>query len=112
PVFGGTTALSGGVLWIPLNTHGLKQDPTDSVERVRTYLMHETGSMFDEAATQAFIENGPKMVDFLESETETKFVPTLYPDYHPDAPGGADIGRSILAAAYDIRGLGKDMSRL
>lgn len=112
PVFGGTTALSGGVLWVPLNAHGRKQNPEDSVEAVRTYLVHETGSMFDEAATQAFIENGPKMVDFLERETEMQFVPTMYPDYHPDAPGGAHIGRSILAAPYDIRGLGKDMPRL
>ncbi|MBV6274348.1 FAD-dependent oxidoreductase [Alcaligenaceae bacterium CGII-47] len=112
PVFGGTTALSGGVLWVPLNVHGRKQNPKDSAQAVHTYLKHETGSMFDEATTQAFIENGPKMVDFLERETEMKFVPTLYPDYHPDVPGGVDIGRSILAAPYDIRGLGKDMPRL
>jgi hypothetical protein len=52
------------------------------------------------------------MVDFFERETEMKFIPTLYPDYHPDVPGGAAIGRSILAQAYDIRGLGKDMPRL
>jgi succinate dehydrogenase/fumarate reductase flavoprotein subunit len=52
------------------------------------------------------------MVDFFERETEMKFIPTLYPDYHPDVPGGAAIGRSILAQPYDIRGLGKDMPRL
>ncbi|WP_057093191.1 FAD-dependent oxidoreductase [Comamonas thiooxydans] len=112
PVFGGTTALSGGVLWVPLNKYGRQQNPADTVERVREYMMSETGSNYDAAAVQCFIENGPKMVDFFERETEMKFVPTLYPDYHPDAPGGVDIGRSILAAPYDIRGLGKDMQRL
>jgi succinate dehydrogenase/fumarate reductase flavoprotein subunit len=112
PVFGGTTALSGGVLWIPLSKYGRQQNPADTVERVREYMMSETGSNYDAAAVQCFIENGPKMVEFFERETEMKFVPTLYPDYHPDAPGGADIGRSILAAPYDIRGLGKDMQRL
>lgn len=112
PVFGGTTALSGGVLWIPLSHHGRTQNPADSVAAVRTYMQSETGRFYDEAAVQCFIENGPRMVDFFERETEMKFVPTLYPDYHPTAPGGADIGRSILAAAYDIRGLGKDMARL
>ncbi|MGU3782417.1 FAD-dependent oxidoreductase [Burkholderia metallica] len=112
PVFGGTTALSGGVLWIPLSKYGRQQNPADTVERVREYMMSETGSNYDAAAVRCFIENGPKMVDFFERETEVKFVPTLYPDYHPDAPGGADIGRSILAAPYDIRGLGKDMRRL
>ena len=112
PVFGGTTALSGGVLWIPLNHHGRKQNPADSVETVRTFMQAETGRFYNDEAVQCFIENGPKMVEFFERNTEMKFVPTLYPDYHPTAPGGANIGRSILAAAYDIRGLGKDMARL
>ena len=112
PVFGGTTALSGGVLWIPLGPHGRKQNPADSHEAVRQYLMQETGSFYDRAATDSFIENGPKMVEFFERETAMKFIPTLYPDYHPDLPGGVDIGRSILAEPYDIRGLGKDMARL
>jgi len=112
PVFGGTTALSGGVLWIPLNQHGRKQNPADTREAVRTYMMQETGSYFDAAAVDAFIENGPKMVEFFERETEMKFVPTMYPDYHPTVAGGVDIGRSILAAPFDIRGLGKDMPRL
>jgi succinate dehydrogenase/fumarate reductase flavoprotein subunit len=111
-VFGGTTALSGGVLWIPLNQHGRKQNPADTRDAVRTYMMQETGSYFDAAAVDAFIENGPKMVEFFERETEMKFVPTMYPDYHPTVAGGVDIGRSILAAPFDIRGLGKDMPRL
>lgn len=112
PVFGGTTALSGGVLWIPMNKHGRKQNPADSAEAVRRYMMEETGQFYDEATVNAFIENGPRMVEFFERETEMQFIPTLYPDYHPNLPGGVDIGRSILAAPYDIRGLGKDMARL
>ncbi|WP_382162991.1 FAD-dependent oxidoreductase [Hydrogenophaga sp. ANAO-22] len=112
PVFGGTTALSGGVLWVPLNQHGRRQNPQDSVEAVRTFMRAETGQFYDDDAVECFIENGPKMVEFFERETQVKFVPTLYPDYHPTAPGGVDIGRSILAAAYDIRGLGKDIDRL
>ncbi|SCK29720.1 Succinate dehydrogenase/fumarate reductase, flavoprotein subunit [Variovorax sp. HW608] len=112
PVFGGTTALSGGVLWIPLAPHGRKQNPADTREAVREYLMRETGRFFDAATVDTFLDNGPKMVEFFERETEMKFVQTLYPDYHCDEPGGAQIGRSILAAPYDIRGLGKDMKRL
>lgn len=112
PVFGGTTALSGGVLWIPLAPHGRKQNPADNREAVREYLMHETGRFFDAATVDAFLDNGPRMVEFFERETEMKFVQTLYPDYHCDEPGGVQVGRSILAAPYDIRGLGKDMQRL
>jgi len=112
PVFGGTTALSGGVLWIPLGPHGRQQNPADTREAVRRYMMEETGSFYDEASVEAFIDNGPKMVQFFERETQMQFVPTLYPDYHPDVPGGVDIGRSILAKPFDIRELGADMARL
>ena len=112
PVFGGTTALSGGVLWIPLGPHGRKQNPADTLEAVRTYMQQETGKFYDAAAVEAFLANGPKMVEFFERETAAQFIPTMYPDYHPDAPGGVDLGRSILAAPYDIRGLGKYMARL
>lgn len=112
PVFGGTTALSGGVLWIPLGPHGRKQNPADTADAVRRYMREETGRFYEEEAVEALIEHGPKMVEFFERETEMKFIPTLYPDYHPDLPGGAAVGRSILAQPYDIRGLGKDMARL
>ena len=112
PVFGGTTALSGGVLWIPLGPHGRQQNPADTRAAVQRYMQAETGAFYDAPAVDAFLENGPKMVEFFARETAMQFVPTLYPDYHPDAPGGAAIGRSILAQPFDIRGLGKDMARL
>ena len=112
PVFGGTTALSGGVLWVPLGPHSRKQNPADTREAARTYLMEETGTYFDAEATDVFLDNGPKMIEFFERETDMKFVPTLYPDYHPTVKGGVDIGRAILAAPFDIRGLGADMNRL
>lgn len=112
PVFGGTTALSGGVLWIPLGPHGRQQNPADTREAVRRYMMEETGAFYDKAAVEAFMDNAPKMVQFFERETAMQFVPTLYPDYHPDVPGGVDVGRSILAKPFDIRELGADMARL
>lgn len=112
PVFGGTTALSGGVLWVPLNLHGRKQNPADTIEQVRTFMRAETGASYDHASVEAFLEHGPRMVEFFERETSMQFLPTMYPDYHPTTPGGVDIGRSILAAPYDIRGLGPDMARL
>ncbi len=106
--FGGTTAFSGGVLWVP----GNRYDHNGSLEQALTYLRNEAGACFDAAGVEAFLQHGPQMVAFFERETTVKFVPTLYPDYHPQVEGGADIGRSILAAPYDIRGLGADMARL
>ena len=111
-VFGGTTAFSGGVLWIPNNSVSAKSGVKDTREAAHTYMVNETGSYYDEAAVNAFLDTGPEMVDFFQRETDVQFVPTLYPDYHPDVGGGVDIGRSILAAPFDIRKLGKDMARL
>lgn len=110
--FGGTTAFSGGVLWIPNNRLGKAQQANDSLALARTYLRDQAGAFYNDAAIEAFLAHGPQMVDFFQRETAVQFVPTLYPDYHPDAPGGLDVGRSILAAPFDIRQLGADMARL
>ena len=111
-VFGGTTAFSGGVLWIPGSPQARKAGIADSREAVMRYMRAETGAFFDRPAVEAFVDRGPEMVAFFERETALTFIPTLYPDYHPDVDGGVDIGRSILASPFDIRGLGKDMDRL
>ena len=111
-VFGGTAAFSGGVLWIPANPVSARAGVKDDIDAARTFLKFEAGAHFDAAQAEAFLREGPRMVEFFERETEVQFLPTLYPDYHPDSPGGVSVGRSILAAPYDIRGLGKDMGRL
>ncbi|BAR60889.1 3-oxosteroid 1-dehydrogenase [Bradyrhizobium sp. CCBAU 21362] len=110
--FGGTTAFSGGVLWIPGNRHARDAGVTDSRDAARTYLKHETGHHFDDAAIDAFLDVGPRMLDFFEKETEAKFVLSAYPDYHPDVEGGTKLGRSVTAAPYDARGLGTEIRRL
>ncbi|GAN82109.1 FAD-dependent oxidoreductase [Acidocella aminolytica] len=112
PVFGGTMAFSGGVLWIPGNKICPPGNKPDSRAKALSYLKHETGNFFDEAAINAFLDHGPEMLDFFQRETEVKFLPTLYPDYHPDAPGGMDVGRSVLAAPYNAAELGKELHRL
>lgn len=112
PFFGGTTAYSGGVLWIPGNHHGAAAGVSDSREAARTYLLNETGNFFDAEAVEAFLDKGPEMLAFFERETAVKFVPSGYPDYHPEVEGGASIGRSVTAAPYNARSLGKDIHRL
>ncbi|KMO36149.1 3-oxosteroid 1-dehydrogenase [Methylobacterium variabile] len=112
PFFGGTTAFSGGVLWIPGNPHAVRAGLSDTREAARTYLRHEAGNAYDEAAVEAFLDQGPRMIEFFERETEVKFVLSGYPDYHPDAPGGAQAGRSVTAAPFDARKLGREIARL
>jgi len=110
--FGGTMAYSGGVLWIPGNSHATKAGLDDSREAARTYLRQEAGNYYAEDVVEAFLDAGPRMVDFFERETEVRFLLSNYPDYHPDAPGGVSKGRSLTAAPYDARRLGKELPRL
>lgn len=113
PVFGGTTARSGGWMWIPGNAPAKRAGVVDSAESARTYLQHEAGDHFDPARVDAFLEAGPKAVDFFERETTLKFdLGPTFADYHPDAPGGMDGGRSIVAQPFDGRELGDEIRRL
>ncbi|MGI4813107.1 MAG: FAD-dependent oxidoreductase [Janthinobacterium lividum] len=118
--FGGTAAFSGGILWVPNNHLNKGRGSQDSVEAARTYMKDQTGAHYNAAKVDAFLENGPRMLEFFERETEVKFVPTeLFPDYHPDAPGGvkgavagAGGGRSVSALPFDARALGPEIKRL
>jgi succinate dehydrogenase/fumarate reductase flavoprotein subunit len=110
--FGGTTAFSGGVLWIPGNPHARKAGIADTREAAVTYLRNETGNYFSEKAIDAFLDEGPRMLEFFERETDAKFVLSGYPDYHPDVEGGVSIGRSVTAAPFDARQLGDEIKRL
>ncbi len=113
PVFGGTTARSGGWMWIPGNAPAKRAGVVDSAERAQTYLRHETGVHFDERRVNAFLEAGPKAVEFYERDTQLQFdLGPTFADYHPDAPGGMDGGRSIVARPYDGRELGPEIKRL
>jgi succinate dehydrogenase/fumarate reductase flavoprotein subunit len=113
PVYGGTTARSGGWMWVPGNAPARRFGIVDSIEKARTYLQHETGEHFDAARVEAFLEAGPKAVDFYEQNTALKFdLGPTFADYHPDAPGGMDAGRSIIAQPFDGRELGAEIKRL
>lgn len=113
PVFGGTTARSGGWMWVPNNGPAKRAGVVDSVDNARTYLQHETGAAFDAARIDSFLDAGPKAVEFFETQTALKFdLGPIFADYHPDAPGGMPGGRSIVAQPFDGRELGKEINRL
>lgn len=110
---GGTTALSGGFMWIPNNPVSVRDGVQDSVEAARTYLRDEAGNHFNAECVDAFLSNGPKAVEFFESKTALQFeAASEFSDYHPTAPGGTNGGRSILAQPYNAKGLGKELARL
>lgn len=113
PVFGGTTARSGGWMWIPCNAPAQRAGVQDSKDKARTYLEHEAGAHFDAERVDAFLDAGPRAVEFFEQNTELQFdLGPTFADYHPTAPGGMDGGRSIVARPFDARALGPEVRRL
>ena len=111
--FGGTTALSGGWLWIPCSPPAQRAGIADSRDAARAYLKAEVGASYDPARIDAFLENGPRMVSFFERETAVAFLLGRdYPDYHPEQPGALPGGRAICAAPFDGRALGARLAQL
>ncbi len=112
-VFGGTTALSGGWLWIPNHPMQREIGVADSMQDAATYLLHEAGEHYDAERVDAFLRAAPRMVEYFTRETAVQFdASPTFPDYHPDAPGGRPGGRSIVARAFDGRDLGKKLKWL
>jgi len=79
----------------------------ESPEQARTYLRHEAGNSFDAARVDAFLNVGPEAVDFFTTKTALRFdMPLTFPDYHAEAPGGAQGGRSMVTRPFDAHELG------
>lgn len=111
--YGGTTARSGGWLWIPGTRLATEQGIQEPPGAAKTYLKHETTTHFDEKRVDAFLKNGPKAVDFFTKNTCVQFdMPAVFPDYHAEAPGGQPGGRSMVTRPFDGRELGKHIKQL
>jgi succinate dehydrogenase/fumarate reductase flavoprotein subunit len=113
PRFGGTTARSGGWLWIPGTSLARAFGICEAPDAARTYLRHEAGNNFDAARVDAFLAAGPEAVDFFTTKTAVRFdMPLVFPDYHAEAPGGAQGGRSMVARPFDAGELGSHIKNL
>lgn len=112
--FGGSTARSGGGIWIPNNPVLQREGVPDSPELARTYLAAVVGDRVPEARQRAFLERGPEMMRYLGARSKYwEFVYDRgYSDYHPEFPGGLAQGRSIEPAPLDGRLLGGDLHKI
>ncbi|MDT5147422.1 MAG: hypothetical protein QOC58_2067 [Mycobacterium sp.] len=107
PTVGGTTAVSGGVVWIPAHNRCPDGEltPTDALRYLRAQSL---GSM-DDALVETFVRTGPAMLDFVEAHSGVRFeIATGFPDYRPELPGGQPGGgRSLSPAPFDLAQLGQ-----
>lgn len=111
--FGGTSVRSGGSLWIPGNPHQEPAERRNDIDDAFRYIRVCAGENFDPQKTNAYLENGPEMIRFLEHETDLLFsIATGLPDYHPQRAGASLSGRTLHTPFYNGKKLGKDFIRL
>ena len=110
---GGTSAWSGGWMWIPRNELAVAAGIVEDISEPRDYLRAELGARFDPAMVDMFLEQGPRMIRFMRRETSVEFIAgNVIPDFHGKTPHAGLGGRSVCAAPFDGRALGAEIKRL
>jgi 3-oxosteroid 1-dehydrogenase len=112
--FGGSTALSGGGIWVPGAPSQRRAGYTPSPDGVFDYLKTITDGLVSDARLRQYVEAAPEMMDFLEkSSSWFEFVwKPGYADYYPELPGGSERGSTINVPEIDLRKLGDEERNL
>ena len=113
-LYGGTSSISGGGVWIPGNRYARAAGADDSVEKAKTYLRQLiTEEAVPDYQLDAYLENGPKMVDFLHERTRMRYVSLEhYPDYYTNLDGAMHGHRSMEPETFNADQLGEEWRRL
>ena len=110
---GGPGATSAGTLWIPGNTQSKMAGYEDSATDAAKYLDSFIGDDEDKIRRRVYLEEGPKVIDYLMERTDVKFNPCgKHPDYRNNIVGAAVEGRAILPKQFNGRKLGKNFERV
>lgn len=110
---GGTTAWSGGMVWIPANAKMKEVGLSDSVADAVRYLSSTVPEPANAGLRAAFLARGPEAIAYLEANTEVRLQPVkAYPDYYPERLGAASGGRVLEPVAFDGTRLGGAFARL
>jgi 3-oxosteroid 1-dehydrogenase len=111
--YGGSSAMSGGSLWIPNNHLMPAAGVQDSRAEALTYLHAITTGSVPNEKLEAYVDAAPQMLKYLSERTHLRMQCMLtYPDYYPEAPGGKPGGRSVEPEHFDARRLGDEFERL
>jgi succinate dehydrogenase/fumarate reductase flavoprotein subunit len=110
---GGTTAWSGGMVWIPANAHMKQAGMSDRLSDAAAYLGSTVPEPENAGLREAFLARGPEAVEYLEDNTEVRLQPVkTYPDYYPERPGATAGGRVLEPVGFDGARLGANFKRL
>ncbi|NNC39018.1 MAG: FAD-binding protein [Hyphomonadaceae bacterium] len=107
-MYGGTSATSGGGIWIPCNHLMAEHGETDTPEAAIEYLKACIGDAVSEERLKAYVENAPKMLKDMEDKSDIRFVSTPYADYLTEKPGSKDGWRTLDPVPMSATKLGKE----
>jgi 3-oxosteroid 1-dehydrogenase len=113
PHYGGSTARSGGGVWIPnneiLRRDGVKDCPAAAAEYLHTII----GDVVPAEKIDTYLDRGPEMLSFVLKHSPLKlcWVPN-YSDYYPETAGGKASGRSVEPKPFNAKKLGPDAAGL
>jgi len=107
-MYGGTSATSGGGIWIPCNHLMAEHGESDSPDAALEYLKACVGDKVPESRLKAYVENAPKMLKEMEEKSDVKFVSTPYADYLTEKPGSKDGWRTLDPLPMSATKLGKE----
>ncbi|WP_160288041.1 FAD-dependent oxidoreductase [Pseudomonas knackmussii] len=111
--YGGTSAVSGGGIWIPCNHRIAALGGSDSPQEAIRYIRTVTQGVVDDSRIEAYVENGRRMVEYLERNSRVRFeAQPEYADYYPETPGGKPGYRSMDPMPFDARLLGEEFARM
>lgn len=112
--FGGSTALSGGGIWVPGAPAQRRAGYSPAPEAVVGYLRQITDGLVSDARIRQYVDSAPRMLEFLENLSPwLEFVwKPGYADYYPELPGGSELGSTINVPPIDLRELGEDEPKL
>ena len=112
-VYGGTTAISGGAVWVPCNDQIATLGGCDDYDAALTYLKAATRGMVAEARLGAYLDQAPRMVRYLEQKTHMRYrAMPRYSDYYPDLPGAKTGYRTMDPVPFDAAKMGAEFDRL
>ena len=109
---GGTTAVSGGGLWIPLNQHMQEVGAKDSREEALAYCKRLTADRASDELVETFVDTGHQMVEYLEEHTPVRFTATAMPDYRTEEDGAKNGGRNLEPEMFPKAELGEWVDKL
>lgn len=113
PYYGGTTAWSGGGIWVPCNSLGREAGYADSESDASAYVKAVVGPTLREDLLAEFLRAAPQMVDFMQGQTSTQFALHLgFPDWFQELQGATQAGRLLAPVNFDGRQLGDHLKQL